>query len=201
MEDIKIEILPNLYLKEDGTFDLEKALQMSGKIAGLCYAKTSFHDILEEDKDKTLRRIENTLNNGHHSVYDHIWISFYIKNIPKILAMVLNNEKQYTTSEKSLRYTPIDDSLDVSVEEKKAYYKWLEIMKDKIGTKYGEVFSKTKIKTLAQENARSFISVFMPTQMVYSTTLRQINILCKIIMSLATRMILLKECLRQVWAL
>ena len=122
MEDIKIEILPNLYLKEDGTFDLEKALQMSGKIAGLCYAKTSFHDILEEDKDKTLRRIENTLNNGHHSVYDHIWISFYIKNIPKILAMVLNNEKQYTTSEKSLRYTPIDDSLDVSVEETKAYY-------------------------------------------------------------------------------
>ena len=92
--------------------------------------------------------------------------------------MVLNNEKQYTTSEKSLRYTPIDDSLDVSVEEKKAYYKWLEIMKDKIGTKYGEVFSKTKIKTLAQENARSFISVFMPTQMVYSTTLRQINNLC-----------------------
>lgn len=178
MEDIKIEILPNLYLKEDETFDLEKALQMSGKIAGLCYAKTSFHDILEEDKDKTLRRIENTLSNGHHSVYDHIWISFYIKNIPKILAMVLNNEKQYTTSEKSLRYTPIDDSLDVSVEEKKAYYKWLEIMKDKIGTKYGEVFSKTKIKTLAQENARSFISVFMPTQMVYSTTLRQINNLC-----------------------
>ena len=103
MEDIKIEILPNLYLKEDGTFDLEKALQMSGKIAGLCYAKTSFHDILEEDKDKTLRRIENTLNNGHHSVYDHIWISFYIKNIPKILAMVLNNEKQYTTSEKSFK--------------------------------------------------------------------------------------------------
>ena len=51
-------------------------------------------------------------------------------------------------------------------------------MKDKIGTKYGEVFSKTKIKTLAQENARSFISVFMPTQMVYSTTLRQINNLC-----------------------
>ncbi len=28
MEDIKIEILPNLYLKEDGTFDLEKALRL-----------------------------------------------------------------------------------------------------------------------------------------------------------------------------
>lgn len=178
MENIKIEILPNLYLKNDGTFDLEKALQMSGKIAGLCYAETSFHDILEEDENKTLRRIENILNNGHHSVYDHIWINFYIKNIPKILAMVLNNEKQYTTSEKSLRYTPIDDSLDVSDEEKKTYYKWLEIMNNKIGAKYGEVFSKRKIKTLAQENARSFISVFMPTQMVYSTTLRQINNLC-----------------------
>ena len=31
MEDIKIEILPNLYLKEDGTFDLEKGRRDNGK--------------------------------------------------------------------------------------------------------------------------------------------------------------------------
>ena len=37
--------MSSIYLKEDGTFDIEKALQMSGKIAGICYAKTSFHDI------------------------------------------------------------------------------------------------------------------------------------------------------------
>ena len=32
-----------------------------------------------------------------------------------------------------------------------------------------------KIRTLAQENARYLVTVFMPTEMVYSTTLRQIN--------------------------
>lgn len=56
---------------------------------------------------KTNRRINMTLNNGHHSVYDHINVSLNLQNIPKILAMVINNEHQYTTSEKSGRYTPV----------------------------------------------------------------------------------------------
>ena len=48
-------------------------------------------------------------------------------------------------------------------------------MKIKINLRYGDVFPKGKISKLAQENARYFVTVFMPTQMIYTTSFRQIN--------------------------
>jgi len=176
---IKIGILPNKYLNDNGTFNKEEAINLSGKIAGVCYDKEGFSHLENEDVSKTMRRINMTLNNGHHSVYDHILINFNLQNIPKILAMVLNNEKQYTTSEKSARYTPVvrsDDSI-ITDEEERLYNKWINIFKIKIQTKYGNIYNDSKIQKLAQENARYLVTVFMPTQMIYSTTLRQINYL------------------------
>lgn len=177
MEKIRIDILPNLYLKEDGTFNTKEVLNLSGKIAGVCYDKKGFNHLINEPQEKTDRRIFMTLNNGHHSVYDHTYINFNIQNIPKILAMVLNNEKQYTTSEKSARYTKITPGEDsvITKEEVDLYNKWLELFESKIAKEYGNVLSSLKIKKLAQENARYLVTVFMPTQMIYTTSLRQIN--------------------------
>ena len=179
MEELKfkIDILPNQFLKKDGTFDKKEALKLSGKIAGVCYDKEGFNHLQNEAEEKTMRRINLTLENGHHSVYDHITINFNMQNIPKILAMVLNNEKQYTTSEKSARYTPVirEEGTIISEREEKLYNKWLNIFVLKIKSQYGNVFNDIKIKKLAQENARYLVTVFMPTQMIYSTSLRQIN--------------------------
>ena len=49
MENMKIAILPNLYLKENGTFDKAKAFALSRKIAGACYDKEGFEHLLKED--------------------------------------------------------------------------------------------------------------------------------------------------------
>ena len=51
----------------------------------------------------------------------------------------------------------------------------MEIYKTKIKEKYGYIYGDNKILKLAQENARYLVTVFMPTQMIYSTSLRQIN--------------------------
>ena len=175
-EFMKIEILPNIYLKDDGTFDKEKAINLCGKIAGICYDKEGFQHLENEQVEKTNRRINMTLNNGHHSVYDHITINFNVQNIPKILAMILNNEHQYTTSEKSARYTPVVKTNDlITSKEELLYNKWLKIFKIKIKERYGFVYKDFRIEKLAQENAKYLVSVFMPTQMIYSTSLRQIN--------------------------
>ena len=174
---IKVSILPNYFLKLNGTFNKQEAIKLSGKIAGICYNKDGYSHLTNEPEERTFNRVNNTLNNGHHSVYDHIMINFNIQNLPKILAMVLNNENQYTTSEKSARYTQIvrkNNSL-ITYEEEKLYNKWVEIFKRKIKQEYGNIFSEGKIRTLAQENARYLVTVFMPTEMIYSTTLRQIN--------------------------
>ena len=174
---IKVGILPNQFLKEDGTFDKNEAIMLSGKIAGVCYDKEGFTHLINEPVERTMRRIDMTLNNGHHSVYDHILINFNLQNLPKILAMVLNNEHQYTTSEKSARYTPVvrQDGSIITEDEERLYNKWLNIFKIKIKSQYGYIYSDSKIQKLAQENARYLVTVFMPTQMIYSTSFRQIN--------------------------
>lgn len=175
--EIKIEILPNLFLNDKGIFDREKALDLCGKIAGVCYDKEGFNNLKDEDVFKTNRRIEMTLNNGHHSVYDHIFINLNIHNIPKMLAMVINNEKEYTTSEKSARYTKIIRSEDsiITKKEEYLYNKWCNIFENEIRLLYGKQLNDNKIKKLAQENARYLVTVFMPTEMIYTTSLRQIN--------------------------
>jgi thymidylate synthase ThyX len=167
------------YSRKDNKFDLDRALNTCGKIGGICYNKEGWEALKDEPKEKTDKRIDMTINNGHHSVYDHIYVSFYMRNIPKMLAMVLNNEKQYTTSEKSARYTQVasQSGSSISKEEEEAYNKWTEMFKIKIKNKYGDVFPDTKIKKLAMENARYMVSVFMPTSFVYTTSLRQINLL------------------------
>lgn len=175
---IRIDILPNtIYLNEDGTYNQDNSIIFSGQVAGVCYDKEGFNHIKDESLEKTERRVNLTLNNGHHSVYDHNNISLNLQNVPKILAMIINNEKQYTTSEKSARYTPVivEDDSKLTKAEEELYNKWLEILKIKIKDSYGNVFNDTKITKLAQENARYFVTVFMPTQMVYTTSFRQIN--------------------------
>ena len=177
-EKIKVDILPNLFLKEDGTFDKENAIKLSGKIAGVCYDKERFSHLLNEPEEKTMRRVNLTLCNGHHSVYDHIMINFNLQNIPKILAMVLNNEHQYTTSEKSARYTPVvrQEGSIITEEEERLYNKWIDIFTVKIKSQYGNIYNDSKIKKLAQENARYLISVFTPaTIMEYTVSFQQLN--------------------------
>ena len=174
---IKVGILPNQFLKSDGTFDKDEAIKLSGKIAGVCYDKEGFIHLENEPEEKTMRRVDMTLNNGHHSVYDHILINFNLQNVPKILAMVLNNEHQYTTSEKSARYTPVirQDGSIITEDEERLYNKWIDIFKIKIKSQYGNIYNDAKIQKLAQENARYLVTVFMPTEMIYSTSFRQIN--------------------------
>lgn len=178
---MKTKILQNFFLKEDGTFDLENALLFSGRIAGVCYDKEGFEHLEKEDISNTQKRINNTLDNDHHSVYDHIMINFDIVGIPKILAMVLNNEHQYTTSEKSARYTDVTYKNGSILTEREVtlYNKWNERFKELIKENYPD-FTNFKIKTLAQENARYLITVFVPTEMIYSTTLRQINYIASV---------------------
>lgn len=92
-----------------------------------------------------------------------------------MLAMVLNNEKQYNASEKSARYTNIGESPNISALEKKLYTKWIQIFKDEIAKEYGDQFNEKKIEKLAQENARYFVSVFVPTREILTVPFGQLN--------------------------
>ena len=95
----------------------EEAVDFSGKSAGICYLPDTLETLFSEDKEKTQKRANGTLKSGHHSVFGHPTYNLSLEGIPKILAMILNNEKMYNTSEKSARYT----KMQPSKEEKELY--------------------------------------------------------------------------------
>lgn len=157
---------------------VEEAILLSGTEAGFCYMPEDVDTLLAEDKEKTEKRANGTMKSGHHSVFGHPSYCFAIEEMPKIMAMLLNNEKVYQTSEKSARYT----KMQPSEEEKELYEKWIELYRQEIDKKYPHIegVSESKRNTAiikkAQENARYLISVFTPaTSMGHTLDLRQLS--------------------------
>ena len=152
---------------------VENALIIAGQEAGICYMKDDFDAILAEPRTRTMGRVRGTVGSGHHSVSGHPVYNLVLEGLPKIIAMLLNNEPPYNTSEKSARYTKMQTTAD----EQAIYEKWIEKFRTLISEKYPQIEPKT-VEKLAMENARYFISVFTPaTTMGYSVDLRQINYL------------------------
>ena len=149
--------------------------KLSGELAGICYMQGDFESIQNQTDEKKLSRAEMIKENGHHSVFDHEFVTLYFEDVPKLFAMILNNERVYATSEKSARYT----KMNVAGKEKELYDKWLGIMKAVITQRYGKekYFTAKKIEKLAQENARYFISIYTPTSFAYTVSYRQLNYL------------------------
>ena len=78
----------------------EEAIKFGGKSAGICYMPDDIEALFSEPEEKTLKRANMTLGSGHHSVFDHTTYNLSLEEIPKILAMILNNEKMYTRYKK-----------------------------------------------------------------------------------------------------
>lgn len=161
----------------------EEALLLSGHEAGICYMRDDIEALIGEPEELTLKRVNGTIKSGHHSVLGHPYYSFVIEGAPKIIAMLLNNEHEYCTSEKSARYT----TMQTTALEQQIYEKWISKFEVLIEKQYPRL-AKTVIHKLALENARYFISVFTPaTTMGYTVNLRQANYIINWCNELASR--------------
>lgn len=190
--NIKTEIVEYPTTINDGKLNKDNIIYMGGIFAGECYINAGYNSIKNEPIEKTMQRIERTFRGKHHSVQGHAHITLNIENIPKILAMAINNEKEYNTSEKSGRYTVIDRDETGVINSKQAelYSKWRKIFESEF-TKLNNLeynsneLVKSKIKNLAKENAREMISVFMPTKLIYTTSFRQWNYIASFLIKYA----------------
>ena len=164
--------------------DLKGAKKYSQDMARLCYAGKSIEDIREEPFNSNLTD-KGLIKSGHHSPFDHFSITYIFEGFSKAFAMTLNNERPYTTSEKSARYTQMSE---IGEHQRELYFKWFEIFNQQIENHYPKnEFSrlykprrkgdKTPAEKLAQENARYMTSVFTPTHFSHTISLRQMNVL------------------------
>lgn len=151
-----------------GTFAHDSFI-LGGRAGGTCYAKEGYFSKGIYNTDRAERIAKITSGSGHHSVFEHSYITLLISGIPKIMAMLLNSTSCYVTSEKSARYTVMSPESDLEVT---LYDKWSGIFKRLISEKYPDM--KIDVDKLAMENARYMTSVFTPTSMVYTVSYRQI---------------------------
>lgn len=147
--------------------------RLGGTTAGICYMPQDFETLCKEPVGKTMDRAEFVKASGHHSVFDHEYVTIFMGDVPKMFAMLLNNEKMYTTSEKSARYVSAKgEGIQFDL-----YQKWKDLFVELITLKYGKekYFDEKKIEKIAQENARYFLSVYTPTSLAYTVSYRQLN--------------------------
>lgn len=177
MEELKAKVVgitttDEQVIKNTKLEDLE---MNGGYSANICYTQKSYEEILKEPEEKTRERAEGNKENRHHSVFGHDYISIYFEGIPKIIAMFLNNEHDYNTSEKSGRFT----TMFGTEKENMLYQKWHQIFVTEIKEAYPNepYLTDSMINKKAKENARYLLSVFMRTKMKYTTNFRQLNYL------------------------
>lgn len=180
--NLKVTLLPHTpFLLENGKFDLKRAMLYQGQIGGICYNEDGLMASFTEDEAKTERRVNMTTSGEHQSVFEHVNIGLYLQNSPKFLNMILNNEHQFSTSERSLRYTTIKEG-ELPREMVQIYNKWNEIFFNKIKSVYGDIKSDKRIMKLAMENSRYLMPVTIPTEMVHTIPLAQLNRIVKYLM-------------------
>ena len=154
---------------------LDEVRLISGQSACICYGPDRFEEILARDPEDVKDTADGCRKSGHHSTYQNYYITFTLEGIPKIVAMILNNERPYNTNEKSGRYTV----MSCSGREKELYDKWRERFQELIAAEYPKLSEKV-VKKLAQENARCFISVLSPTTtMNHTLDISQANYLIR----------------------
>lgn len=188
---MKIDLAPNGFIKEDGTYDQEKALYEAGVRAAVCVAKSSGESLVttsdirkNNSKENLIRRGLSTIKDAHTTPSEQESVGLEITGISRRLCLIINNEKEYAADELSLRYTEAKQSPYNTEIEIKLYHKWLEIFEKLLTNDYYNYFRsmlpsdaavKRKIKEKAQENARNFLGLATRTSITYTVPFAQIN--------------------------
>lgn len=178
----------NYFITEDGKFNQKEALKTAGLKAAVCFkaGEITPWDIREAESDEILiKRGLGTITADHVTPSQQVPVSLEIYGIPKIICMYLNNLGMQAADERSLRYTEVKPNEYLTDIEVSLYNKWMTIIQDILWNDYKAYFlmtnnqdekkAKIAIKKLAQENARSFITVFMPTSLTITSNFAEFN--------------------------
>lgn len=108
---------------------LEGLKIFSGKNAGICYQREGYFGTSVSDPAKAKDRFPKIAGTNHHSIADHVRVEVLFEGISKMLAIVLNSLQDYSTSEKSGRFTVMTGN---SERECELYDKWKDIYESRV---------------------------------------------------------------------
>lgn len=132
---------------------LEILKTFSGKNAGICYQKEGYFGTSVSDPEKASERFPKVAGTNHHSIADHVRVEVLFENISKMLAIVLNSLQDYSTSEKSGRYTVMTGN---SERECELYNKWKGIYERRVLEFYPDFNDSFLVKGLTSKLKRFY---------------------------------------------
>lgn len=162
---LTMQIIGGSKIDENFKFEKDSIFEAAGAAASICYddnANNSLSKFLNDTKERKIKRGKSMANVGHGSPIEHTSVSLLFHNISKIQTMILNNQRVYSLTERSFRYSKPEHQSPL-------YKEWLDRL----------TLSGMQRKR-AQEIARYMISVFERNSTAYYTmNIRQINVLLR----------------------
>jgi thymidylate synthase (FAD) len=76
--------------------------------ARICYGRESFNENLDFNNNKDLTTVESLLNKGHHSVFECIYIEWYVRNISRAATHQIVRHRMASYLQQSQRYCKYD---------------------------------------------------------------------------------------------
>lgn len=153
---------------EDGRSDTP--YQFCAKTMATCVSTNPIKQMTTENLDTTLKRLERTLKERHHSGFDMYQLVLEIDDASKIFCMFLNNLHTFTTEETSGRHK----ELVLAPNEKAVFDYFYGKFYNNVCEKFPDSPERIK-KQIALENARYTTSVGAKTNITHAISLRQLN--------------------------
>ena len=134
------------------------------KIASICYDS--------EPKD-TMKLVEHLYNNGHHSVFEHIYFTFKIEGISRACSHQLVRHRHCSFTQRSQRYCN-EGEIDVVIPPKMAEDMYsFDVYMDAIDTAYERYAAAVRIG-IPKEDARYLLPNACHTDIYLSCNLREL---------------------------
>ena len=137
------------------------------QIASICY---------DSDPKNPLALVKHLYNNGHHSVFEHIYFTFKIENISRACSHQLVRHRHCSFTQRSQRYCSEDgfavvkpDSI-AKIDQKDGYYSFM----DEIEENYRELVALG----VPNEDARMVLPNACCTSLYLSCNLRELIHIC-----------------------
>ena len=143
-------------------------IETISKIASICY---------DSNPKNPLELVKHLYNNGHHSVFEHIYFTFKIEGISRACSHQLVRHRMCSFTQRSQRYCN-EDGFDVvlppSMDNDVAYYDYNETILD-IRQGYSNLLNNQRI---SKEDARYVLPNACCTELYLSCNLRELIHIC-----------------------
>ena len=138
-------------------------IETISKIASICY---------DSDPRDPMKLVKHLYNNGHHSVFEHVYFTFKIEDISRACSHQLVRHRHCSFTQRSQRYCSEDECTIIAprsildIDEKSGYWELIETI--------GKHYKELQALGIPNEDVRYILPNACATELYLSCNLREL---------------------------